>query len=94
MEKSDVHRINGIIIPDSWDPDGRVTQVALATYHEEKFLIVDDAKGKELLTYLRGKMVVEGRIVSRGTARAIAVISFYVDASDSGAIFQERETNG
>lgn len=92
MGDANRHSFAGIIIPDSWDSNGRVTQTALVTYLEEKFLIVDDEKGRELRAYLRKKMVIEGKLFTRGTARAIAVTSFQIDTSDKDNYHSEKGT--
>ena len=52
--------VTGVIIPADWDPDGRITGVAISTHDEEEYLVRRRAKGKELVRLLQKEVEVTG----------------------------------
>ena len=87
MVNQDIINIRGIIIPDSWDTTGTVLQIAIVTYLEEKYVIENNAVGKQLMSYLREKMVLEGlESIDENGRKTLFVLAFQVDISDITSI--------
>jgi hypothetical protein len=79
MDKTNKQIIRGIIIPSDWDDHGYVTQIAIATYREDRFLIKDNEPGRKLMALLRKSMIVEGTVIRHGDDQIIEVHQFRND---------------
>jgi NADPH-dependent curcumin reductase CurA len=73
--------IHGIVIPAAWNEKGEVISVAIATYNEDKYLVEDNIKGRQLLSLIRKRVVVKGILRRRITNNVIEVDSFQEDKS-------------
>ena len=63
-------KIQGIIIPSSWNEEGRVLSVAVSTFDEEEYLVEKDTKGDQLLEQLRKEVEVSGLVrIDEGVKR-------------------------
>ena len=69
------------MIPSDWSASGGIISVAVATYHEEKFLVADTLTGRKLLSMLQKRVIVEGYIIQGDGAKTIEVKSVCVDES-------------
>ena len=65
--------IEGIVIPTNWDEKGNAIVTALFTYHEDEYLIDQDKKGEELLTFIRKQVKVSGEVRKQGGKKIIKV---------------------
>lgn len=54
--------IRGIIIPDDWDEQNKITAIAISAVGEKEYLVKMTPKGKELLRHVRQKVVVKGYV--------------------------------
>ena len=66
-------KIRGILIPASWDSEGNVVGMAIATNNEEEFLIEDDDKTARLYTFLRQEVKITGVFKTRGDEKIIEI---------------------
>ena len=73
--------IHGIVIPVAWNEKGEVISVAIATYNEDKYLVEDNIKGRQLLSLIRKRVVVKGILTRRNANNVIEVDSFQEDKS-------------
>ena len=60
--KTKERTISGIIIPGEWDENGKVIGIAIETTDEEKYLVYQDNKGKELLEFIQYKVEATGTL--------------------------------
>lgn len=68
---TDTITIRGIVIPASWDEKGDVISVAIATYHEEKYLVADNITGRRLMSLLKKRVIVDGVIKDEDAVKII-----------------------
>jgi len=68
--------VKGIVIPASWDAKGNVTEVAIATYHEEEYFVEEMSLVNKLQKLLRKEVEVTGIIKNRGGKKIINVQKF------------------
>jgi len=54
--------ITGLLIPADWDEKGNIIAAVISTYSEEEYLIDQDAKNEELLTFLRQRVKASGLV--------------------------------
>lgn len=52
--------ITGLLIPADWDEKGNIIAAVISTYSEEEYLIDQDSKNEELLTFVRQRVKVSG----------------------------------
>ncbi len=71
--------IRGIVIPAAWDEKGNVISVAIATYHEEKYLVADNITGRKLISLLKKKVVVDGVIKDKDSVKIIYAKTIRID---------------
>jgi hypothetical protein len=71
--------INGIVIPEAWDEKGGITSIAIVTFNEEKYVVKDTAKGRNLKSFLRNRVKVHGIIEKHEQINMIAVDHFQED---------------
>ena len=71
MDMTDTTTIRGIVIPVAWDEKGNVISVAIATYHEEKYLVADNITGRKLMSLLKKNVAVDGAIKDEDTVKII-----------------------
>jgi hypothetical protein len=78
--------IKGIVIPANWDSRGNVVGVAIATHHEEEYLINDHDQVRKLKGFLRQEVQVSGVLTRKGgkniiKIKSISTSKFKPDAS-------------
>ena len=71
MDMTETTTIRGIVIPVVWDEKGDAISVAIATYHEEKYLVADNITGRRLMSLLKKRVVVNGIIKDEDTVKII-----------------------
>ena len=54
--------VTGLLIPADWDEKGNIIAAVISTYSEEEYLIDQDAKNDELLTFLRRRVKASGLV--------------------------------
>jgi hypothetical protein len=79
MDMTETKTIRGIVIPVAWDEKGDVTSVAIATYHEEKYLVADNLTGLRLMCLLKKRVVVDGVIKDEDTVKIIYAKTIRID---------------
>ena len=65
----------GIIIPNNWDENGRVVQIAIYTDTEDVYLIEHNRQEKELLNHLKKRVAVKGKIVEENEGKKLIVVN-------------------
>ena len=61
MKKSQNPEVTGIIMPNNWDSDGKVVQIAIYTNEEEVYLVEHNHLGHELLNHINRRVEVRGK---------------------------------
>ncbi|MGD9106229.1 MAG: hypothetical protein PVH55_03970 [Desulfobacterales bacterium] len=82
MTLTETTSIQGIVIPTAWNEKGEVISVAIATYNEGRYLVEDNFKGRQLLSLLRKRVVVNGILSRRDKKNVIEVDNFEQDTSE------------
>lgn len=67
----------GILIPLNWDNGGEIIAIALSTVDEEEYMIDDNAKGREMLEFIRKEVEVSGVIREEKDGKKIIVVNEY-----------------
>lgn len=65
--------IRGILIPASWDAEGNVVGMAIATHNEEEYFIENDDKTARLYAFLRQEVNITGVLKSKGGDNIIKI---------------------
>jgi hypothetical protein len=81
MTTTETATIHGIVIPSAWDEKGDVISVVIATYNEGKYLVKDTTKGRQLLSLLRKRVVVNGTLARYDRIKVIEIDTFRRDKS-------------
>ena len=63
-KKTKERTISGIIIPGDWDENGKVIGIVIETTDEEKYLVYQNNKGKELLELTQYKVDATGTVTA------------------------------
>ena len=79
MDMTETTTIRGIVIPAAWDEKGNAVSVAIATYHEEKYLVADNITGRKLMSLLKKRVVVDGIIKDDDTVKKIYAKTIRID---------------
>ncbi|MGD2270508.1 MAG: hypothetical protein PVI06_08925 [Desulfobacterales bacterium] len=83
--------IAGIVVPGTWDHQGKVTGVIIQAYDEKAYLVEHSQLGNELLSHIHEKVEVAGKIRERiNGSISIRLRSYKVMAKD--AEFQKLKT--
>jgi hypothetical protein len=80
MDDPQLKTIRGIVIPTDWHDNGLPRSVAIATYREQKYLVAESPKCRQLLSMLNERVVVSGRVHLEDTNMVIEVGDFYLDS--------------
>ena len=67
----------GIIIPNNWDENGRVVQIAIYTDTEEVYLVEYNRQEKELLNHIKKRVAVKGKIVEGNEGNKLLIVNNY-----------------
>jgi hypothetical protein len=57
--------IEGLVIPNKWDDNGKVIGIAIHTDKEEIYIVAHNRVEKELLNQLHLKVRIEGKVMER-----------------------------
>jgi len=79
MDMTETTTIRGIVIPFAWDEKGDIISVAIATYHEEKYLVADNITGRRLMSLLKKNVAVDGVIKDEDTVKIIYAKTIRID---------------
>ena len=61
MKKPQNPEVTGIIMPNNWDKNGKVIQIAIYTNAEEVYLVEPNQTGQELLSHINRRVEVRGK---------------------------------
>jgi hypothetical protein len=70
--------VKGILIPESWDQNGNIVRIAIATAGEENFLVDLKGKGKDVVRLIREKVTVVGQVREEGNQRILEVEDYWL----------------
>ena len=62
MEFSQKMVVTGIIMPNNWDENGKVIEIALYTNTEEVYAVEHNSLTQELISLLQKKVEIKGKI--------------------------------
>ena len=77
----EIKTIRGIVIPTDWHDDGHARSVAIATYHEQKYVVAENAACRRLLPFVNERVVVSGVVREEGAGMVIEIGDFHLDTS-------------
>jgi uncharacterized membrane-anchored protein len=66
-------KIQGLIVPVTWDEEGNPLSVAVSTFDEEEYIVEKDIKADQLFGLLREQVEVMGKVWIRDGAKTIKV---------------------
>ena len=79
MEISQKIVVTGIIMPNNWDENGKVIEIALYTSNEEVYALADNNLTQELIHLLQKKVEIKGEIrIQPDGNRSISVQNYIV----------------
>ena len=67
----------GIIIPNNWDENGRVVQIAIYTNKEDVYLVEHNRREKELLNFINKRVSVKGKVVEGIDGNKLMAVNNY-----------------
>jgi len=70
--------VRGIIIPTDWNISGDAIKVSVFTNDEKEYAIENTKRGRELLHFLRQKVMISGQLSERDGKRTIRVDDFSI----------------
>jgi len=79
MVDPETKTIRGIVIPTDWHDNGHPRAVAIATYREQKYLVAESPKCRQLLSLLNERVVVSGVIRQEEQRMVIDIGDFHLD---------------
>lgn len=79
MIPPELKTIRGIVIPTDWHDDGYPRSVAIATYLEQKYLVAESLKCRQLMALINQRVVVSGTVRREDETMVIEVEDFYRD---------------
>jgi len=79
MIDTETKTIRGIVIPTDWHDNGHPRSVAIATYREQKYLVAESSKSRQLLTLINERVVVSGVVHRAKENMVIEIGDFYLD---------------
>ena len=68
--------IRGLIMPADWDEEGNVNAVAISTFEEDQYLVLNDEKGKKLLPLIRQEVKITGELRQKDKRKTIRLRTF------------------
>ena len=75
--ESTLTTIRGLVVPVDWDEKGNVTATAISTHFEEEYLVDDNARGEELIAFLRQRAKVSGFIIQNANGKKVITVKHY-----------------
>ena len=69
-------KIKGVVIPRTWDENGRVVTVTVLTHDEDEYLVENQGRGKELKALIRQDVEVLGTLRPLDGIKVIQVRKF------------------
>ena len=81
--KKRMPKIEGLIIPSSWDEKGNIKAVSLHTSDEKEYRVEYGGVGKELLAHIHHKVEATGKISERLDGRQYISVHSYSTICES-----------
>ena len=69
-------KIRGVVVPRTWDEDGRVVAITILTHDEDEYHVENDGRAKELKKFIRENVEVLGLVRPQGGMKVIQVNKF------------------
>ena len=71
-------KIIGIIMPNNWDENGKVIEIALYTNQEEVYAVEDNSLTQELISLLQKKVEIKGKIKKHPDGNKSISVHYYI----------------
>jgi len=71
-------KIIGIIMPNNWDENGKVIEIALYTNQEEIYALEDNRLTQELISLLQKKVEIKGKIKKHPDGNKSISVHYYI----------------
>jgi hypothetical protein len=79
MEISQKIAVTGIIMPNNWDENGKVIEIALYTYTEDLYTVEQNSLTQELIKFMHTRVEIRGKIRKHPDGKkSIAVQNYMV----------------
>jgi hypothetical protein len=69
-----LNKIQGLVIPTNWDAEGKVLDIAIATFDEDQFFVERNENIEELFKLIGQFVVVRGIIQAADNMKMITVV--------------------
>ncbi|MBW2429945.1 MAG: hypothetical protein JRF56_13365 [Deltaproteobacteria bacterium] len=83
--------IEGLIIPNKWDENGKIISIAIHTNKEEIYLVAHNRMEGELLSQLHIKVRLEGKIMERLDGSKLIHVRSFIPILDTANDNQENQ---
>lgn len=67
-------KIEGLVIPTNWDAEGKVLDIAIASFNEDRFSVERNKKSEELFKLIGQSVAVRGLLKEARNKKAITVV--------------------
>jgi len=67
-------KIQGLVIPSNWDVEGKVLDIAIASFNEDRFFVERNEKSEELFRLIGQSVVVKGLVKEVANRKMITVM--------------------
>jgi len=67
-------KIHGLVIPTNWDATGKILNIAIASFDEDRFFVETNENTEELFKLIGQPVIVKGLIKVVGDKKMITVV--------------------
>jgi len=78
MKKPQNLEVTGIIMPNNWDSNGSIIQIAIYTNEEEVYLVEHNHLGRELFNHINRRVEVRGKKSERLDGNRYIAVQKYI----------------
>ena len=83
--------IEGLVIPNKWDEQGKIIGIAIHTDKEEIYLVAQKRREVELLNQLHLRVRIEGKIMERLDGSKLIHVRSFIPILDTSNDNQEKQ---
>ena len=79
-------KIRGVVVPRTWDENGRVVAITILTHDEDEYHVENTGRGIELKTFVRENVEVFGTVKPQDGIKVIQVKRFKLHKEFEGQL--------
>jgi hypothetical protein len=83
--------VEGLVLPNKWDENGKIIGIAIHTDKEEIYLVARNRMESELLSYLNLKVEIQGKMMERLDGSKIIHVSSFQPILDESNDIQKKQ---